>query len=132
MKKRPETLPGAELDVMRALWELGEPSSAAQIHGVMTKYRPCTKPAVHILADRLAAKGFLPIEQVNEPVPYKRITPLVTEEEYAAAETSGLIDKLFHGSWKRLVVNITDRADVTDEDIAEIERMLKEKKEASK
>ena len=132
MKKKPETLPGAELDVMRALWELGAPSSAAQIHSVMTKYRPCTKPAVHILADRLAAKGFVLVEQLSEPVPYKRITPLVTEDEYASSEASGLVEKLFHGSWKRLVVNIADREDVTEEDLAEIERFLREKMEASK
>ena len=132
MKKKPETLPGAELDVMWALWELGAPSSAAQIHSVMTKFRPCTKPAVHILAERLAAKGFVLVEQVNDPVPYKRITPLVTEDEYASSEATGLVEKLFHGSWKRLVANVTDREDVTDEDIAEIEQILRGRKGAKK
>ena len=130
--KSRESLPAAELDLMRALWELGGPSSATQIHRVLSKYRTCTKPMVYILADRLAAKGFVSVEQVDEPVVYKQITPLVAEKDYAFSEASGLVDRLFHGSWKKLVVNIADSDELTDEDIAEIENILKARKDAIK
>ena len=130
--KAPESLPAAELDLMRALWELGEPSSATQIHRVLGKYRSCTKPMVYILADRLAAKGFVSVKQVDEPVTYKQITPLVSEEDYAFSETSGLVDRLFHGSWKKLVVSIADSEELTEEDIAEIEAILRSRKESEK
>ncbi|MBQ7475198.1 MAG: BlaI/MecI/CopY family transcriptional regulator [Clostridia bacterium] len=135
MKKKNEktgSLPAAELDLMRALWELGGPSSATQIHRVLNRMRPCTKPMVYILADRLAAKGFVSIEQVEEPVSYKRITPLVAEEDYAFSETSSLVDKLFHGSWKSLVANIAGSDELTEEDVAEINSILKARKDGQK
>ena len=127
-----ESLPAAELDLMRALWELGGPSSATQIHRVMSEYRPCTKPMVYILADRLAAKGFVSVKQVDEPVTYKQIAPLVAEDDYALSEASGLVERLFHGSWKKLVVNIAGSEELSDEDIAEIEGILKARKDAAK
>ena len=59
MKK--STLPDSELDVMLALWELDRPSTVADIHRTMQSRRKCSKAAVHILVDRLAAKGYVKI-----------------------------------------------------------------------
>ena len=50
--KRKE-LPDSELDVMLALWELGCPSTIADIHRLVQSRRKCSKAAVHILVDRL-------------------------------------------------------------------------------
>ena len=126
------SLSPAEFDLMRALWELGGPSSATQIHRVLNRYRPCTKPMVYILADKLASKGFVSIEQVDEPVTYKQITALVAENDYAISETSGLVDRLFSGSWKRLVLNIAETDNLSREDIAELEDILRSKKRSEK
>ena len=52
-KQGKTALPDAELDVMRALWAIGEPCVVGDIHREMQKERKCTKPAVHILVDRL-------------------------------------------------------------------------------
>ncbi len=135
MRKKGEktgSLPYAELDLMRSLWKLGKPSSASQIYRVINEFRPCTKPMVYILADRLEAKGFVRIEQVEDPVNYKQITALVSEEDYAFSEASGLVDRLFHGSWKKLVANVAESRKLTEEDIAEIEDILKTRKGSEK
>ena len=123
-KRTTATLPDAELDVMRALWALGEPSVVGDIHREMQKERKCTKPAVHILVDRLEQKGFVRVERIEKPVAYKLVTPLVGEAEYATDAARGLIGRLFHGSWERLIANLADCGEIGADDVAEIERII--------
>ena len=98
-KKPPETLPDAELDVMMALWDIGRPAIVSEIHRAVSKKRKCTKTAVHVLLDRLAAKDFVSIRTIDAPTPYKVATPLA---------------------------NLVDAGKITDDDIAEIERIIGE------
>ena len=127
MKKPMISLPDAELDVMRVLWERGEPSLVSDIHADLQERRPCTKPAVHILLDRLAQKNFVRIDVFEKPVNYKLITPLVTEEEYCSAASEGFINKLFHGSWKHLIANLVDSGEISSADIEEITAIINSK-----
>ena len=124
MKKTVITLPDAELDVMRVLWERGEPSLVSDIHADLQERRPCTKPAVHILLDRLAQKGFVRIDVIERPISYKQITALVSEEEYCSAASEHLINKLYHGSWKHFIASLVDNGEITSADIDEITAII--------
>ena len=117
-------LPDAELDIMLILWRRGKPSLVSDIHRELQEKRPCTKPAVHILLDRLAAKGYVRVETVDAPVPYKLATPLVSEEEYCSAASESFISKLFHGSWQGLIANLVDAGKITDADLEEISEIV--------
>lgn len=126
--KRPiAVLPDAELDVMRALWALGEPSVVGDIHREMQKERKCTKPAVHILVDRLEQKGFVKVERIEKPVAYKLVTALVEEKQYVTEQARGMIGRLFHGSWQSLIANLADCGEIGADDIAEIEEIIGKK-----
>ena len=124
-KKHTSSLPGAELDVMKILWELGEPSVISTIHSSLQTRRKCTAPAVHILVDRLEEKGFVRVDRIEKPVPYKLVTALVSEDEYCSGAATGLIENLFHGSWKRLIANLAESGEIKESDIKEIEKILK-------
>ena len=123
-KREIAALPDAELDVMRALWAIGEPCVVGDIHREMQKDRKCTKPAVHILVDRLEQKGFVKVERIEKPVAYKLVTALVGEADYATDAARGLIGRLFHGSWKGLIASLADSGDISAADLAEIERII--------
>ena len=56
MKKTVE-LPDSELDIMMILWDAGKPMMVSDVHEALQVKRPCTKPAVHSLIDRLAKKA---------------------------------------------------------------------------
>ena len=127
MKKKTMTLPDAELDVMSVLWDRGEPSLVSDIHADLQKKRTCTKPAVHILLDRLAQKGFVRIDVIDKPITYKLITPLVSEAEYCTSASEGFINKLFHGSWKHLVASLVDSGEISADDIEEITEIINSK-----
>ena len=131
-KKNNMSLPSAELDVMKTLWELGEPSVISSIHNSLQKRRKCTAPAVHILVDRLEEKGFVKVDRIETPVAYKLVTALVTEEEYCSGAATGLIENLFHGSWKRLIANLAESGEIKESDIKEIEKILKVSGEENK
>lgn len=122
-------LPDAELDVMMVLWQRGEPSSVPDIHRDLQERRPCTRPAVHILLDRLAAKGFVQVDVVDSPVTYKRITALVTEEEYCQAASESFVEKICRGRWQRLIATLVQAGEITDEDLEEIARIVNRKGE---
>ena len=115
-------LPDAELDVMMVLWQRGE-------FVRMQERRPGTRPAVHILPDRLAAKGFVQVEVVESPVTYKRITALVTEEEYCQAASESFVEKICRGRWQRLIATLVQAGEITDEDLEEIARIVNRKGE---
>lgn len=125
-KKPPETLPDAELDVMMALWDIGRPAIVSEIHRAVSKKRKCTKTAVHVLLDRLAGKDFVSIRTIDAPTPYKVVTPLVTRDEYSSAASDSFISRIFAGKWQGPIANLVDAGKITDDDIAEIERIIGE------
>lgn len=131
-KKSNISLPSAELDVMKTLWKLGEPSTVPAIHRGVLERRKCTAPAVHILVDRLEEKGFVKVDRIETPVAYKLVTALVTEAEYCSGAATGLIENLFHGSWKRLIANLAESGEIKESDIKEIEKILKVSGEENK
>ncbi|MBE6599037.1 MAG: BlaI/MecI/CopY family transcriptional regulator [Ruminococcaceae bacterium] len=121
-------IPDSELDVMLVLWQSETPLRVIDIHNGLRGVRPCSKPAIHTLLDRLAEKGFVKIETVEAAIPYKLISPIVTEEEYRREESDNFITKLCRGSLSTLIATLIDTGKITDDDIDEIARLLDEKK----
>ena len=122
-------IPEAELDIMLILWKASGPSRVIDIYNGLKTIRPCSKPAIHTLLDRLEKRGFVKQETIEEaPTPYKRITPLISEKDYRAAESNAFLDKICRGSWKTLIATLADTGRITSEDIEEISKLLEEKK----
>ena len=79
-----------------------------------------------LLLDRLAGKDFVSIRTIDAPTPYKVVTPLVTRDEYSSAASDSFISRIFAGKWQGLIANLVDAGKITDDDIAEIERIIGE------
>lgn len=122
-----QRIPDAELDIMLILWKNNTPLKVIDIYNGLRTIRPCSKPAIHTLLERLSSRGFVKLETIDAPTPYKLITPLVTEEEYRAAESENFLSKLCRGSWKTLIATLVDTGKITSDDIEEISRLLKNK-----
>ncbi len=122
-------IPDAELDVMLILWQSDTPLKIIDIYNGLRTVRPCSKPAIHTLLDRLAEKDFVRLDTVDAPTPYKLITPLVSEEDYRAAESDNFLAKLCRGSWKTLIATLVDTGKITEGDLDEISELLNQKKQ---
>lgn len=133
MKKKITKLPEAELDIMMMLWKKGkEPSRISEIHEGLKDIRPCTKPALHRLLDRLSEKGFVRVDTVQDTVSYKLFYPEVTEEEYRMVESKHFINKLCRGRWQNLIASLVESENLSRSDIDELTEILNGKKEDKK
>lgn len=120
-----QRIPDAELDVMLILWKNGRSMRVSEIYDELKTKRRCSKPSVHTLISRLEGRGFLCQQTVDAPNPYKLITPLVKEKDYAAGESDVLVGKLYGGSWKNLIVSLISDGKLDKKDIDELADILK-------
>lgn len=111
----------AEQVVMEALWDEA-PLTAAEVAERIPATRGWRITTVKTMLARLLAKGVLTHEEVGRRFLYR---PIVSRDDYAAQESTRLIDRLFGGKIGPLVAQLAQRDRLTDRDIAEIEALLK-------
>lgn len=127
MKNAIPRLPDAELDIMLVLWQLPAPARVIDLYNGLRPIRPCTRPTIHNLLDRLEARGFVKMEIHACAQPYKLITPLISEEEYRAAESRSFVQKLCRGRWQSLIAALIDTDEISADDLDEISAILEKR-----
>lgn len=88
-------LPDGELEVMQAVWACTVPASRADIASKLDPAHPMAVTTLLTLLTRLADKGFLSVEKQGRCSLY---TPLVSREDYLAAQSRSFVQKLCGGS----------------------------------
>ena len=116
-----ERIGEAEYAVMEVLWETA-PLTAAEVAERVPADRGWSMATVKTMLGRLLAKGVLTHEEDGRRYLYR---PAVTRDDYAAQESSRLIDRLFGGKVTPLVAQLARRDRLSEKDIAEIEALLK-------
>jgi len=116
-----ERISEAEHVVMEVLWE-ESPLTAAEVHERIDPARGWSDRTVKTMLARLLGKGALAHEEDGRRYLYR---PVVAREDYVAVESRKLVDRLFGGRVTPLVAHLAERDELTEEDIAEIEALLK-------
>ncbi|WP_242125894.1 BlaI/MecI/CopY family transcriptional regulator [Sphingobium sp. Sx8-8] len=116
-----EKISEAELVVMEALWERS-PLTAADVADRVAAGRDWSVQTVKTLLSRLMAKDIIGADQDGRRFLYR---PLVAREEYVASESGRLVNRLFGGRVSPLVAQLASQDQLTAEDIAELEEILK-------
>jgi len=116
-----EKISGAEHEVMEVLWR-DSPLTALEVAERVPAQRGWSVRTVKTLLSRLLAKGILSHEEEGRRYLYR---PAVAREDYVAAESRRLLDRLFGGRVTPLVAHLAERDDLSERDIAEIEALLK-------
>ena len=119
---KPERISEAEHAVMEALWA-ESPLAAADVCDRVCATRDWTMPTVKTLLSRLVAKGAVATEPDGRRFLY---TPTIAREAYVGGESRRLVDRLFGGSAASLVAHLAETEALTEDDLAEIEALLKE------
>jgi predicted transcriptional regulator len=117
-----ERISDAEHAVMEVLWEEA-PLTAQEVTERVA--RDWTANTVKTLLGRLLSKHIIGYEEEGRRYLYR---PLVERGDYVEGESRRLIDRLFGGKLMPLVAHLAERDALTNEDIAEIEALLKELK----
>jgi predicted transcriptional regulator len=119
---RSDRISEAEHAVMEALWDQS-PLSAADVCDKVCKERDWSMPTVKTLLGRLVNKGALETQPDGRRFLY---TPLVARSDYVGSESKRLVERLFGGRAAPLIAHLAETEDLTEEDLTEIEALLKE------
>ena len=121
-----EKLPEAELDIMLCLWTYAEPVRTARIWEDVQKEHEWSLSTVKALLTRLADKGWVEVTREGRFTLYRAA---VSEEEYRRRETGGLLRRYFDNSPKKLIAALVQESELSGEDIAELEQLIRKARE---
>ena len=118
----PERISEAEHAVMEALWEQGT-LTAHEVCEQVCKTRDWSLATVKTLLSRLVQKRAIETRPDGRRYLY---TPLIERSDYVGGESKRLVDRLFGGRAASLVAHLAESEALTEEDLGEIEALLKE------
>ena len=115
----------AELAILRVLWSRG-PSTVRVVHDALggearTRYTTTLKQ-LQVMAER----GLVDRDESRRSHVY---APVPKEVETEESLVSGFIDRVFGGSVQKMVVHALNSGKITDEELAQIKRLLGEREE---
>lgn len=119
-----ERISESEYAVIAALWDQS-PLTAAEVADRVADDNRWSLQTVKTLLSRLVAKGAVAHEEDGRRYLYR---PLMAREDHAVVESKRLVDRLFGGRISPLVAHLAERDELSPDDIAEIEALLKELK----
>jgi predicted transcriptional regulator len=120
-----ERISDAEHAVMEVLWDTS-PLTAQDVAERVDPARGWSANTVKTLLGRLLAKAAIVHEADGRRYLYR---PAVARDDYVTGESRRLIDRLFGGKLTPLVAHLAERDELTAQDIAEIEAILKDLKQ---
>ncbi len=113
-------LPDAELEVMQALWASDPPVPRAQLEERLTHTHPMATTTLLTLLSRLSEKGFVRVDKEGRKSLY---APLVTREDYLAAQSRSFIQKLCGGNLSTFASALCDSG-LSKEELEELRELL--------
>lgn len=111
----------SELQLLAALWDHA-PQSATDLADSVGGANGWTLATVKTLIARLVQKGAVAASADGRRFLY---TPLLARDAVVAQESERLVDRLLGGRVSPLVAHLAERAALSDEDIAEIEDIIR-------
>src|SRR5690606_20748109 len=116
-----EKISEAELVVMEALWE-ASPQTATDVADRVAQGRGWSVQTVKTLLSRLMTKDVIAADQDGRRFLYR---PLVARDDYVASESGRLVKRLFGGRVSPLIAQLAQQDQLSAQDIAELEEILK-------
>lgn len=112
----------AELDIMAVLWA-DAPLSAVDVAARVPARRAWSPTTIKTMLSRLVDKGALASEAQGRRFLYR---PLIERDRLAGAQAGRLVDRLFGGRVSPLVAHLAERRDLEPEDLAALEKLIKD------
>ena len=111
----------AEARVMEALWR-DNPLSAEQVVADVAKAQGWTEATVKTLLNRLLRKKAITAKRDGRRYLYR---PRLKREDYVAAESRDLLDRLFDGKLAPFIAHFSERQNLSSEEIAELKKLIR-------
>jgi BlaI family transcriptional regulator, penicillinase repressor len=111
----------SELRLMEIVWDKA-PVSAKELSTIAAEEIGWNKNTTYTVLKKLVEKG-----AVKRSEPNFICDPLLTREQVQADETKKLIDKLYEGSLKTFFSSFLKKEKLSEEEILELKKIIKDK-----
>jgi predicted transcriptional regulator len=120
MKKFPKPT-GAELAILRVLWERG-PSTVKAVHQVLESSRKTGYTTVLKFMQIMVEKGLV----TRDETPFAHVYQArIRQDQAERSMVADLMDRAFDGSMSRLIMRALAAKKATPEELAEIRKILR-------
>ena len=117
----------SELELMKIIWQKGGKALLAEIMEQLSqKGNNWQNNTVITLLSRLVEKKLLKTNNIGRKNEYRAI---VSEEEYQTSQTQTLVDKLYEGKAKGLLLTLLQNNMLSDEDREELKHFWERESE---
>ena len=117
------TISDSELELMKIIWQKGGKALLADVMEQLSEQgNSWQNNTVITLLSRLVDKGLLKTSKIGRKNEYKAI---ISEEEYQTEQTKTLLDKLYEGKAKGLLLTLLQSDMLTEEDRQELQDFWK-------
>lgn len=120
----PPKISAAEWEVMNVVWDHA-PITAPEIFPLLPTEHGWAQKTVNTFLARLVDKGILTAERTGKANVY---TPIVPREACITAESDSFLHRVFKGATGELMLHFVENTDLSDAEIEELEKMLRQKK----
>ncbi|APQ75658.1 BlaI/MecI/CopY family transcriptional regulator [Clostridium botulinum] len=124
MKDMPK-ISAAEWEVMKLLWK-ESPLTSEKIINLLTEKMDWSTQTVKTFITRLLKKEAIGFKKVGRAYNYY---PLISENECIKAENQSFLQKVYDGAVGMLFTRFLEEETLSEEEIEELEQILKDKKE---
>jgi BlaI family penicillinase repressor len=114
----------AEWTIIKSVWE-EEPCTAPAIQEKLHKQTEWTYSTVRTLMDRMVAKGLLTAEKLRNLTLYRSV---ITRAQAQRGELLYALKHAFNGALTPMVQCLLETGDLSAQDLAELEELIKEKR----
>ena len=128
MSQPPVELTEAEWTIIKAVWD-NEPCAAPTIQEKLRKQTAWTYSTVRTLMDRMVTKGLLTAEKVRNVTLYRSA---VSREQAQRGELFYALKHAFNGALTPMVQCLLETHNLSVEELAELELLIKAKKKNAK
>ncbi len=113
----------AEWEVLNIVWNRA-PVTATEVYEALSNETDWHPKTVNTFLARLAEKGIVSISRDGKANVY---TPLLTREQCVGRESDSFLQRVFRGATAPLLAHFCERADLSDDEIAQLRQLLKQR-----
>jgi BlaI family transcriptional regulator, penicillinase repressor len=123
-KSNSQNISSAEWKIMRVLWDKN-PQPAYDIIQSLEKTESWHPNTIKTLLNRLVKKKALTVEKYKNLFLY---SPALKEVDCVRAESQSFLERFFGGDVRPLLVHFAENKQLTAEDLAELQKILRQNK----
>ncbi len=119
----PVKISPAEWEVLTVVWDRA-PVTAPEVFQALVGDQDWHSKTVNTFLTRLVEKGILDARREGKVNVY---TPLLSREECVREESATFLQRVFRGALAPMMLHFVEHAELSEEDIAEVQRALKQR-----